>query len=72
DVNVSYSEDIDIAHHPKIKTRQDWLKPVLEEDRLETPKPDWIGKLKLSKADLGGPAYKVVRVLDGRVSSAAY
>ncbi|GJT87755.1 hypothetical protein Tco_1069472 [Tanacetum coccineum] len=42
DVNVSDSEDIDIAHHPKIKTRQDWLKPVPEEDRLETPKPDWV------------------------------
>ncbi|GKG28973.1 hypothetical protein Tco_0416338, partial [Tanacetum coccineum] len=27
---------------PKIKTRQDWLKPVPEEETLETPEPDWV------------------------------
>ncbi|GJU25743.1 hypothetical protein Tco_1164364 [Tanacetum coccineum] len=42
DVNVSYSEDTDTAHLPKIKTRLDWLKPLPEEERLETPEPDWI------------------------------
>ncbi|GJZ74202.1 hypothetical protein Tco_0638348 [Tanacetum coccineum] len=108
DVNVLDSEDTDNAHLPKIKTRPDWLKPVLEEDRPATPEPDWvippnelpetennwanalassyqdpdeykllrqtgdmssfinwfckqIGKKKLSKADLEGPAFKVVR-----------
>nr|GEU68050.1 hypothetical protein [Tanacetum cinerariifolium] len=35
-------EDTDTAHLPKIKTRPDWLKPVPEEDRPKTPKPDWI------------------------------
>nr|GEU89651.1 integrase, catalytic region, zinc finger, CCHC-type, peptidase aspartic, catalytic [Tanacetum cinerariifolium] len=35
-------EDTDTAHLSKIKTRPDWLKPVPEEDRPETPKPDWI------------------------------
>ncbi|GJW08594.1 integrase, catalytic region, zinc finger, CCHC-type containing protein [Tanacetum coccineum] len=42
DVNISDSEDIDTAHLLKIKTRPDWLKPVPEEDRPETPEPDWI------------------------------
>ncbi|GKB45668.1 hypothetical protein Tco_0896421 [Tanacetum coccineum] len=53
--------DTDTAHLPKIKIRPDWLKPVPEEDRPETPEPDWIGKLKLNKADLEGPTYKVVK-----------
>ncbi|GKD27244.1 hypothetical protein Tco_1233458, partial [Tanacetum coccineum] len=35
-------KDTDIAHLPKINTRPDWLKPVPEEDRPETPEPDWI------------------------------
>nr|GEV49874.1 hypothetical protein [Tanacetum cinerariifolium] len=59
DVNVSDSEDTDTVNLPKIKTRPDWLKAVPEEDRHETPEPDWIGKKKLSKADLEGPAFKV-------------
>ncbi|GJR45783.1 hypothetical protein Tco_1313886 [Tanacetum coccineum] len=42
DVNVLDSEDTDTAHIPKIKTRLDWLKPVLEEDRPATPEPDWV------------------------------
>ncbi|GKD55224.1 hypothetical protein Tco_1288611, partial [Tanacetum coccineum] len=42
DVNISDSEVIDTAHLPKIKTRPDWLKPVLEEDRPETLEPDWV------------------------------
>ncbi|GJY77881.1 hypothetical protein Tco_0483682 [Tanacetum coccineum] len=42
DVNISYSEDTDTAHLPKIKTRVDWLEPVPEEDRPETPEPDWV------------------------------
>nr|GEZ49963.1 hypothetical protein [Tanacetum cinerariifolium] len=42
DVNVSDSEDTDTAHLPKIKTRPDWLKPLPEEDRPETPELDYI------------------------------
>ncbi|GJU21683.1 hypothetical protein Tco_1155025 [Tanacetum coccineum] len=42
DVNISDSEDINTAHLPKIKTRPDWLKPVLEEDRPATPELDWV------------------------------
>ncbi|GKA40570.1 hypothetical protein Tco_0733163 [Tanacetum coccineum] len=42
DLNISDSEDTDIAHLPKIKTKPDWLKPVLEEDKLATPEPDWV------------------------------
>ncbi|GJV05200.1 hypothetical protein Tco_1338769 [Tanacetum coccineum] len=75
DMNVSDSEDIDTANLPKIKIRPDWLNPVLEVDKPATPKPDWtgdmssfinwfykrIGKKKLSKANLKGPAFKVVR-----------
>nr|GEZ83898.1 hypothetical protein [Tanacetum cinerariifolium] len=40
DVNISDSEDTDTSHLPKIKTRPDWLKPVPEEYRPETPEPD--------------------------------
>ncbi|GJZ86078.1 hypothetical protein Tco_0657688 [Tanacetum coccineum] len=101
-------EDTDVDHLPKIKTKPDWLKPIPEEETLETPEPDWviplndlpelennlanaiaksykdleenkllwktgdmgsfikwyckqIGKSKLSKADLEGPAFKVVK-----------
>ncbi|GJU33894.1 hypothetical protein Tco_1182248 [Tanacetum coccineum] len=62
DVHLSELEDTNVGHLPKIKTRPDWLKPVLEDDTPETPKPDWyIGKSKLVKADLEGPAYKLVR-----------
>ncbi|GKC00957.1 hypothetical protein Tco_0987093 [Tanacetum coccineum] len=60
DVNVLDLEDTDNAHLPKIKNIPDWLKLVPEEDRPKTLEPDWIGKSKLSKADLEGPAYKVV------------
>ncbi|GJR69875.1 hypothetical protein Tco_0015940 [Tanacetum coccineum] len=42
DVNISDSEDTVTAHLPKIKTKPDWLKPVLEEDRPETLEPDWV------------------------------
>nr|GEX90308.1 hypothetical protein [Tanacetum cinerariifolium] len=41
DVNILDLEDTDIVHLSKIKSRPDWLKPVPEEDRQETPKPDW-------------------------------
>ncbi|GJT68084.1 hypothetical protein Tco_1019564 [Tanacetum coccineum] len=63
DVHISNLEDIGAAHLPKIKTRPDWLKPVPEEEeRPKTPEPDWaIGKSKLRKADLEGPAFKLVR-----------
>ncbi|GJS83621.1 hypothetical protein Tco_0750162, partial [Tanacetum coccineum] len=61
DVNISDSKDTDTAYLLKIKTKPDWLKLVPEEDRPKTPEPDWIRKSKLSKADLEGPTYKVVR-----------
>ncbi|GJR80330.1 hypothetical protein Tco_0151115 [Tanacetum coccineum] len=65
DVNISDSEDTDTAHLPKIKTRPDWLNPVPKEDLPATLEPDWfckwIRKKKLSKADLEGPTFKVVR-----------
>ncbi|GJW17602.1 hypothetical protein Tco_0025038 [Tanacetum coccineum] len=63
DVNILDSEETDIAHLPKIKTRPDWLKPIPEEDRPKTPEPDWIGKSKLSKAGLEGPSYKGNRLV---------
>ncbi|GJT46113.1 hypothetical protein Tco_0954828 [Tanacetum coccineum] len=100
-------EDTNYAYLPKIKSRPEWLKPILEEDRPTTPEPDWsipmndlpepennwanalgksykdpkenkllqktgdigafitwfckrIGKKKLSKSDLEGPAFKLV------------
>ncbi|GJT72848.1 hypothetical protein Tco_1032134 [Tanacetum coccineum] len=36
------SQDIGVDHLPKIKTRPDWLKPILEEETPKTPKPDWV------------------------------
>ncbi|GJS95028.1 hypothetical protein Tco_0801996 [Tanacetum coccineum] len=69
DANISDSEDTDTAHFPKIKTRPDWLKPAPEEDIPKTLEPDWIGKSKLSKADLEGPAYKVGRALHSNIIS---
>nr|GFC31822.1 hypothetical protein [Tanacetum cinerariifolium] len=36
DMNISNSKDTDTVHLSMIKTRPDWLKPVPEEDRLET------------------------------------
>nr|GEZ24891.1 retrovirus-related Pol polyprotein from transposon TNT 1-94 [Tanacetum cinerariifolium] len=41
-VNVSDSKDTNTTHLPKLKTRPDWMKPVLEEDRPATPEPDWM------------------------------
>ncbi|GJS08462.1 hypothetical protein Tco_0365258 [Tanacetum coccineum] len=75
DVHISDSKDACTAQLPKIKTRPDWLKPVPEEQRPKTTEPDWvippndltepeknwIGKSNLSKADLEGPTFKVVR-----------
>ncbi|GKD23494.1 hypothetical protein Tco_1225197 [Tanacetum coccineum] len=101
-------KDTDSGHLSKIKPRSEWLKPIPEEGRPETPEPDWfvppnnlpepeknwanaltnshkdpeenkllwktgdmglfitwfckrIGKKKLSKSDLEGPAYKVAK-----------
>nr|GEX55327.1 hypothetical protein [Tanacetum cinerariifolium] len=42
DVNISDFKDTDIAYLPKIKTKTYWMKPVPEEDRPTTPKPDWV------------------------------
>ncbi|GKC41872.1 hypothetical protein Tco_1059594 [Tanacetum coccineum] len=41
-MHLSDSEDIGADHLPKIKTRLDWLKPIPEEEMLETPKSDWV------------------------------
>nr|GEU57926.1 retrovirus-related Pol polyprotein from transposon TNT 1-94 [Tanacetum cinerariifolium] len=41
-VNASDSEDTNTVHLPKLKTRLDWMKPILEEDRPATPEPDWV------------------------------
>ncbi|GKD57796.1 hypothetical protein Tco_1291183, partial [Tanacetum coccineum] len=41
-MHLSNSEDIDADHLPKIKTKPDWLKPILEEETPETQEPDWV------------------------------
>nr|GEU99657.1 hypothetical protein [Tanacetum cinerariifolium] len=41
-VNVSDFEDTDTTHLPKLKTIQDWMKPVPEEDKPTTLEPDWV------------------------------
>ncbi|GKB94108.1 hypothetical protein Tco_0980245 [Tanacetum coccineum] len=48
-VNISNSEDTGSTHLPKIKPRPQWLKPILEEDRPESPEPDCPGKQVLRK-----------------------
>ncbi|GJY28088.1 hypothetical protein Tco_0403855 [Tanacetum coccineum] len=40
DVHVSNIKDTDAAHLLKIKPRPNWLKPILEEERLKTPELD--------------------------------
>ncbi|GJY96768.1 hypothetical protein Tco_0513678 [Tanacetum coccineum] len=70
-VNVSDSEDTDTTHLPKIKTRPDYSYQDPDEYKLLQQTSDmssfiiWfckrIRKKKLSKADLKGPYFKVVR-----------
>ncbi|GJV62370.1 hypothetical protein Tco_1468470 [Tanacetum coccineum] len=57
--NTYDSEDTDSAHLLKIKQRPEWLKSILEEDRLTTLELEW--NKKLSKSDLEGPAFKVAK-----------
>ncbi|GJS74346.1 hypothetical protein Tco_0707187 [Tanacetum coccineum] len=56
DMHPSDPKDTGADHLLKIKTRPDWLKPIPEEETLETPELDW-----LTKADLEGPAFKLVK-----------
>nr|GEY94637.1 hypothetical protein [Tanacetum cinerariifolium] len=41
-VSMQQSEDTGATHLPKIKARPEWLKPIPEEETLETPKLDWV------------------------------
>nr|GEX47633.1 hypothetical protein [Tanacetum cinerariifolium] len=59
DVRISDSEDTNAAHLPKIKTKPDWLKPTADMGFFIKWYCKQIGKKKLSKADLEGPAFKV-------------
>nr|GFA40978.1 hypothetical protein [Tanacetum cinerariifolium] len=67
--DISDLEDTDSAHLLKIKSRLEWLKPILEEDKPKTPKPDWIGKKKLSKSDLEGLTFKVAKAFHKNIIS---
>ncbi|GKD59802.1 hypothetical protein Tco_1297311 [Tanacetum coccineum] len=40
-VHSSDDEDIGNDHIPKVNLKQDWWKPLLEEDRPATPEPAW-------------------------------
>ncbi|GKE91510.1 hypothetical protein Tco_1572605 [Tanacetum coccineum] len=40
-VHSSDDEDIGNDHIPKVNLKQDWWKPLPEEDRLATPEPAW-------------------------------
>ncbi|GJR91299.1 hypothetical protein Tco_0215310 [Tanacetum coccineum] len=40
-VHSSDDEDIGNAHIPKVNLKQDWWKPLSEEDRPATPEPAW-------------------------------
>ncbi|GKB50073.1 hypothetical protein Tco_0900826 [Tanacetum coccineum] len=81
---ISNSEDTDSVHLPKIKPTSEWLKPIPEEDRPETPEPNWsvptndmlepennwANALVKSYKDL--EENKLLRKTDGRVSPNAY
>ncbi|GJX26530.1 hypothetical protein Tco_0232826 [Tanacetum coccineum] len=41
EVNILDLEDADVAHLPKIRTPNTWLRPLPEEDRPKTPEPNW-------------------------------
>ncbi|GJT72249.1 hypothetical protein Tco_1031535 [Tanacetum coccineum] len=58
DMHLSDSEDTDADHLPKIKTRLDWLKPILKKKRTETYKTRWMEECHLlltDKIDLTNP-----------------
>ncbi|GJR28609.1 hypothetical protein Tco_0704951 [Tanacetum coccineum] len=40
-VHSSNDEDIGNDHIPKVNLKQDWWKPLPEEDRPATPEPAW-------------------------------
>ncbi|GJR73369.1 hypothetical protein Tco_0085734 [Tanacetum coccineum] len=40
-VHSSNDEDIGNAHIPNVNLKQDWWKPLSEEDRIVTPEPSW-------------------------------
>ncbi|GJY94622.1 hypothetical protein Tco_0510983 [Tanacetum coccineum] len=40
-LHISHSKDVGAAHLPKIKTPATWLRPLPEEDKPESPEPDW-------------------------------
>ncbi|GJU74336.1 hypothetical protein Tco_1265741 [Tanacetum coccineum] len=71
DVNVSGPEDTDTAHLPKIKTRPDYSYQDPDEYKLlhkhgilihSHCSANQIGKKKISKTDLEGPAFKGIRL----------
>ncbi|GJT02033.1 reverse transcriptase domain-containing protein [Tanacetum coccineum] len=58
DMHLSYSDDTDADHLSKIKTRPDWLKPILKKKRTETYKTRWMEECHLlltDKIDLTNP-----------------
>ncbi|GKA71806.1 hypothetical protein Tco_0778022 [Tanacetum coccineum] len=68
DAHISDTEDNDANHLPKIKTIPDWLKHPKEKKLIRKTRDmgsfiKWyckqIGKSKLNKADLEGPAFKI-------------
>ncbi|GJW73475.1 hypothetical protein Tco_0132845 [Tanacetum coccineum] len=50
-VHSSDDEDIGNAHIPKVNLKQDWWKPLSEEDRPATPEPAW----SISSSDMHVP-----------------
>ncbi|GJY05628.1 hypothetical protein Tco_0371568 [Tanacetum coccineum] len=60
--HVSDPEDTDNAHMPKILDTTTWFRPILEEEDLLLLNPNGrIGKEELSKADLEGPTFMMVK-----------
>ncbi|GJX26995.1 hypothetical protein Tco_0233291, partial [Tanacetum coccineum] len=73
-------EDIGNAHIPNVNLKQDWWKPLSEEDRLVTPEPSWSipssdlpqGITELIQKDLEGPAFEIVKVFHPNVLHLQY
>ncbi|GJU99995.1 hypothetical protein Tco_1329266 [Tanacetum coccineum] len=66
--HVSDLEVTDNAHIPKVSTTT-WFKPIPEDERSATPElemglPPRTGKKKLCKADLEGPAFNLVDLVN--------
>ncbi|GJS07392.1 hypothetical protein Tco_0364188 [Tanacetum coccineum] len=68
-VHSSDDEDIGNDHIPKVNLKQDWWKPLSEEDR---PATSTAGITELTQKDLEGPAFEIVKIFHPNVIHLQY